>query len=475
MHINYSNFLSVCIMLSCIACNMQQAQDQMNLSVDEYMPQPLREDIQVEKFLEVERGGIRLAREPISGELYYNTMKGDIFRISENTDGSFSQKKVYTVEDHGIAYLQGMRFYDSLLFLAGNIRVNDEKALKGKVVRGHLNAAGSYEFTLLAITEAYAKPKTLYSHEFNGIAISPDGEYVYVNSGARTDHGEVQDNDGLYPNLREVPLTACIFRLPAQGENILLKNDSSYLAENGYLFSDGIRNNYDLAFAPNGHLFGVSNSSDYDHAEEMNWLREGHHYGYPWEMGNTQNPQQYADWIPDPEHDPFINRAAYAYNHHYFAVDPDFPKKPKGLMITPPIQNEGPDANFYRDRETGEVKDGDETGVTVGTFTPHRSPLGLIFDKDSILSDPFRGDGFVLSYSSNTQPLMRPFPDPGGDMLHLKLSYDPETDNYKVNCYRIVENLSGPTDALMIDNVVYIMENRGMIWKVTLPSSALSL
>ena len=53
----------------------------------------------------------------------------------------------------------------------------------------------------------------------------PDGAWVFVNSGSRTDHGEVQDNDGSFPDAREGPLTSRIFRLPADGEGITLPND----------------------------------------------------------------------------------------------------------------------------------------------------------------------------------------------------------------------------------------------------------
>jgi hypothetical protein len=48
----------------------------------------------------------------------------------------------------------------------------------------------------------------------NALAVSPDGKFIFVNSGARTDHGEVQDNGGLYPNARDNALTSKIFRFP---------------------------------------------------------------------------------------------------------------------------------------------------------------------------------------------------------------------------------------------------------------------
>lgn len=443
---------------------VSQQRDQFSLTI----PQPISDGISVELYRKVERGAIRLNYDSISGDLFYNTMRGDIYRIDTNSD-TLAQTLEYTVKDHGITSLQGFRFFNNLMFLVGNIESNEGKGTKGKIVRGKRNTEGKYQFELLAITEDYGRTGTLYSHEFNGIAVDPEGKFIYVNSGARTDHGELQENEGAYPGAREVPLTACVFRLPANGKNILLKNDLGYLKKKGFLFADGIRNAYDLAVASNGHVFAVSNSSDYDHAEEMNWLREGYHYGYPWEMGNTKNPQQFADWEPDPDKDPFINTKAFAYNNGQFAKDPDFPLPPEGVTFMAPIQNEGPDANYYRDRQSGLIMDGDSTGQTVGTFTPHRSPLGLFFDSGNNLPGDFKGDSFVLSWSNgDTQPLMKPFSSLGGDLLHLKLRYDPEIDNYRLKAYRIVKGFRGPTDAAKIGTDIYIIENRGYIWKLSL-------
>ncbi len=466
------SFLCLSLLALYTACERgNQQSSYLSPSTEERTPRALSADIKIEPFMAIERGGIRLCLDPVTNDFFYNNMAGDIFRIYRQQDSLFAEK-AYDLSDHGIESLQGMAFYDSMLFLVGNKFYDDNKATKGIVMRGRLDQKGQYAWDTLAITDLYGKPKTLYSHEFNGIAVSPDGQYIYVNSGARTDHGEVQDNDGMFPDTREVAITACIFKLPVDGKDIVLKDDSSFLAEKRYLFANGVRNAYDLAFSPEGHLFAVSNSSDYDHSEDMFWLREGHHYGFPWVMGNTENPQQFPDWDPDPAKDPFINPAAYAYNNKYFKNDPTFPKRPAELTITAPVLNYGPDANFYRDRQTGEVKDGDETGEPVGTFTGHRSPLGLFFDTDSLLADPYKGDGFVLSNTfGENSSLMRRLSVLGADLIHMKLQYKPDIDNYIVHCYRIVDGFTGPTDALMIDNVVYVIEYTGMIWKITLPAA----
>jgi len=48
-------------------------------------------------------------------------------------------------------------------------------------------------------TEPYPTSNTAFDHIMNGIVVSPDGTTLYINSGSRTDHGEVHDVDGRYP------------------------------------------------------------------------------------------------------------------------------------------------------------------------------------------------------------------------------------------------------------------------------------
>lgn len=74
-----------------------------------------------------------------------------------------------------------------------------------------------------------------------------------------------------------------------------------------------------------------------------------------------------------------------------------------------------------------------------------------------------------------TSVLMRPFTMQGADLMHLDLEYDEKVDNYRVRCRRIVEGFEGPTDAVMVGNDVYVIENSNddaHIWKITLPAKA---
>ncbi|GAB3809082.1 hypothetical protein GCM10028819_49560 [Spirosoma humi] len=441
-------------------------------------PVALRPDVNVEHYMKVVPEAVRLIRNPVTGAVYYTTFTGEVYQIVESPGQAPTSQKVFSAEDHGITRLQGAAFLKNTLFLAGNISVNNNKGTKGRMVRYDMQKAGKPEMTEVFNTVEYGTNKTTFDHGWNALEISPDQKYVYVNTGARTDHGEVQDNGGVYPNARDNALTARIFRFPVKAKNLLLTNDEAKLKADGYIYAEGIRNAYDMAFDADGKLFAVSNSGDYDHPEDMFWVRQGRHYGFPWIMGGIDNPQQDPNWQPNPDNDPFMSKFAHAWLMRYFRNDPEFPRKPQGVTFTPSVQNLGPDANEYRDRATGKVMDGDSTGVTIGTFNAHSSPLGLFFDIHDELGSDLQGDGFVIRYAgggkngaNNPNPLRKQ----GKDLLHLHLLYDKAADNYKVKTTRIVNGFTSPSDALQIGNTVYVIEYGGKaggdIWKITLPAN----
>lgn len=468
----YSLLCKVCLVAVVLSCS-KFAHAQGRATGELKPPVALRPDIKIEHFMTVGPQAVRLLQEPASGDLYYTTFDGNVFRIKNDAQQPVAEQ-IFSAQDHGITRLQGAAFHKNTLFLCGNISVNNNKGTKGRMVRYKMVPSGDHEMTVVFNTVEIGSTKTVFDHGFNGVAVSPDGKYIYVNSGARTDHGEVQDNDGAYPNSRNEALTACIFRFPTNAKDLELPNDEAKLKADGYLYAQGIRNAYDLAFDADGNLFAVSNSGDYDHPEDMFWIRKGHHYGFPWVMGGIENPQQYPDWQPHPDTDPFIPKFAHAWAVRYFRNDPDFPKKPANVKFTAAVQNVGPHANEYRDRATGKVMDGDSTGVPVGTFTAHCSPLGLFFDTHKILSNDLKGDGFVMRYSLGRRSgMMKAFTNEGADLLHLDLTYNKESDNYTVKTTRMVEGFKEPTDALLVGNTVYIIEyggKSGNIWKLTLPT-----
>ncbi len=395
---------------------------------------------------------VRIEHDETSGALYFLTLQGDIYRIDPPL-GSQAPRHAYGAVDHGIpSNVLGFTIAgDGRMFVVGSSPRGSLN--RGVIARGTPDGTGSYAWSTVARTEFYPLSSTAFDHNFNGIVVSPDGADLYVNSGSRTDHGEVQDNGGLFPDEREVPLTSAIFRIPADASDLTLPADEPSLRELGYLFADGVRNSFDLAFDASGNLFATENAADRSDNEELNWIRAGHHFGFPWRIGTNDMPQQFPDY--DPDQDLLLPESSIAVDGGFYRNDPAYPPPPDGVVFTDPVVNHGPDAAKYVDETDGTIRD----GGGVGTFTPHRSPLGLVFDTNDDLPGEFAGKAFVLSWTSPSDRLLSPFGDEGGDLLQLDLQWN-GTDYHAV-AERIVRGFNNPIDAVLVGGVLYVLEFGG--------------
>ena len=422
-------------------------------------PNNLPADVPIDDIL----AATNLGRDPTTNIRYaLKTTNGDITLVPKGT--------VYTAADHGFSRANAL-FIDA----DGTFYVLKRIDLSGyniaTITKGEVDPSnGERTWFSLAETAPYERCACIFNHEVNGLAVSPDNRLLFINSGSRTDHGEIQDGNRQFPDLRETALTAIVLRVPTDARDLVLPNDRDALRAQGFLFAEGLRNAYDLAFAPNGDLFATENGPDRDMAEELNWLREGHHYGFPWRMGLEDTPQQFPDY--DPASDFLLPARFTAVREGYYHNDPTYPPPPRGF--TDPVINLGPDADAYRDPSDGRIKDASEEGVRFGTFTAHRSPLGLVFDADNALAEPFQGDGFVLSWTEgdpNGDDVAGPFNDPSEDLLHLDLAK--VGDNYQAHITRLVGGFSNPIDAEIIGNRLYVIEwggGRGL-WEIVLPQA----
>lgn len=420
------------------------------------VPQAVQEGVAIRQVMEVGRNFIRIAKHPVTGEMYYLGVNGLIYSVDVQAGTS---ERLYAWPDHGIKVATGFAIGpDGTFFLVGNPTLDGNNI--GLIRKGSL-IGDERVWTTVAESEPYAESAGR-DHKFNAIEVSPDGRFLFVNSGSRTDHGE-ELNEG-----REYPITSAIFRLPIDAENLLLPNDEEGLTP--FLFADGVRNSFDLAFAPNGDLFATENSDTRANPEELNWIRQGHHYGFPWRIGSYDNPQRFADFNP-PESDKLlvegINMEDTFYN------DPTFPPPPAGVVFTDPVVNLGPDADKFRDPADGLIKDASDEGVTIHSFTPHSSPLGLVFDRELALEQQWRGDGFCLSQNDANRRKYKPFGDPGEDLLHLDLRKAEDGQSYSMRVTRLAQGFDSPVDAVMSGSKIYILEykNSGSLWEVSLPAS----
>ena len=417
---------------------------------------------------------IRIRKDPRNNQLYYLKYNGDVFRLSLQPGTGSSSTRVYSAANHGISTSAlGMTIGpDGTMYVVGNTTTNQGNNTYIRVMKGAPNSTGGRDWSLLSRTEPYPLSRTAFDHLSSGIAVSPDNQFIYLNSGSRTDHGEVEDTGGLYPNLRETGLTAKVLRLPVAAANLVLPNDLTALRNGGYVYAEGTRNAFDLKFAPNGDLFGIDNGPDRDMSDELNWLQAGGHYGFPWRMGTEDNPQQFPDY--NPANDRLLDGRFDAVALGLYRNDPTFPPPPTNFAE--PVINIGPDADSYRDPTDGSIKVASALGQTLGTFTAHRSPLGLVFDTAGVLAPPFQAHGFILGFTQGDptgDSVPGPFLDASQDLVDLQLTRL-GTTNYQARATRIVGGFSNPIDAEIVSNKIYVLEYSGNqgIWEITFPAAA---
>ena len=360
---------------------------------------------------------------------------------------------------------------------------NEEDATNTSFLKkGIADEDGNWEWITIAEMAPYPLSNTDFDHIMNEVVLSPDNKYAYINSGSRTDHGEVQSVDGKYPGLRETALTAKILKIPTDSVGLYLEDDLNYLQENGFIHAEGTRNSFGLNFDGEGRLFSADNAGERDDPGEFNWLQEGKHYGFPWRIGGNDTPMQFDDY--DPSEDMLLttdSRSEIFYN------DPDYPAPPQGVEFVEPILNYGPDGVNYKDANTGEVFDASEQDTAISSFTAHRSSLGLVFDSDSALIGDYTGDGFVLAFTGGNDGafLLQHMNDPGEDLLHLELTASGDT--FTMQSTRIAQGFLNPIDSEIIENKIYVMEftnswlnnpspwddaRSTQIWEITFPQNS---
>ncbi len=421
-------------------------------------PVSLKGDIKVTHFKKLVHLPVRIVYDVNTNTFYTCNIDGWVFKIP--VVGGVAQDEVpfLSPEEHHINYLQGMAFYKNTFFLVGNHNDMTHSNGYGVVEKCVILPDGSHKWTTMLTTEIYPSSGTLFDHAFSGVCLSANKDSLYIASGSRTDHGEVK-NSGEYKGLREIPLTARIFRIPIDTDKIYLPNDEAKLDASGYVFARGVRNEFDMALNSENRLFGIENSGDRDDPEELNWLRQNHHYGFPWRMGGNDTPMQYTPY--DAKKDKLI--PVESLKRNIFFNDPDFPKRPDNITFTEPIKNIGPDANWVRNPETGKMYQAKE----VSTFTGHRAPVGLVFDPDSSLQMPYTGSGFMLAYSPDGEGGYLPKEETAGDLCQLKLKYDKTTQNYQVGVTRLAKGFQRLSDAEKVKNDIYVTDLMGNIWKIT--------
>ncbi|MHA8099863.1 T9SS type A sorting domain-containing protein [Aquirufa aurantiipilula] len=422
-------------------------------------------DIQL-KYIGATSGNIvRIVYDSTNKVFYSNTFNGDVYRITIGTNGAFNSNIfIQASKTHTIGRVQGLMWFKNALYLAGNEVDDSNKRSKGRVIKFNINKDGNWESPQnILTTEYYPSSNVLFDHNFSALCLNKTKDSLLIASGSRTDHGEVKDVNGKYPNLREDALTSKIFIIPLNSsKEIIFKNDLSDLKSSGYIFSEGVRNEFDIAYNARGEIFGVENNGDRDDPEELNLLQKGKHYGFPWVMGGNINPQQLSSYNPNTD----LLLPNNLYNRAIFYNDPTFPIIPKDIKFEEPIINIGPDANWVRDPQTGkfyQIKN-------IASFTSHRSPLGLLFDSKNQLASPYTSDGFVLAYSTGggASGYLNAV-DQGADLCQIEFIKTAGSSTYQISVKRIASGFKDLVDAVLVDNKMYLLQNDGGIYEVTFP------
>jgi hypothetical protein len=314
------------------------------------------------------------------------------------------------------------------------------------IKKGTLGAGGARTWTDLVTTGTPYTAGTApnYNHSFSGLTLSPDGKSLLFSSGSRTEHGEEQGPSGIPDNNRESPLTSAILKVPTDTPTVLHNNDAMLQP---FLFADGTRNAFSIAFNAAGDLIGTDNGPDMDLPDELNFIEQGKHYGFPWRFGDVDNPVRMAGFVR--ENDKRLRADVYQTGAPTYKAEPNFPAPPAGGFVDP-IRNLGPDANFFVASATAAAPTKADAVTGLMGITAHRSPLGLVFDAAGASCGEYYKQGFFLSYG--------PIPsgsigDAGQDLVLVTLKK--ADGKYTMNAKQIAKGILGAIDAVMVGNRLF--------------------
>lgn len=375
-----------------------------------------------------------------NGNLVYNNLDGNIYEMVNGTG-----QLIMDVTDHHLSYVSHMEVKDSLMYLSGSVIQPGDTTMIGYVMKGNLSSG---VWDTLAVSAPYYLGRGFNDHRFSSLLVSLDGQHIYVGSGSRTNSGEVHELAGVSGtvNLRGQAIRGKVLKLPTtESATIFLPVDSTGLYASGYIHADGIRHLFAMAWGTDDNLYGGSNSDRRDVSEAFYKIIAGEHYGFPWWIGGAQNPLQFPTYNPATD----FMLPSGANNQGYYDTDPDFPQMPAGLNVIQPYKNIGPDGDKIRNTQTGNIEDASEQGKVVTTFTGHRSPTGLIFDREQILPAPFAGDGFMVCYQNGGNLLL----NDGHDLLQLSL-----LDGDTLSARQIASGFLRPIDVMIRDSNLYVLD-----------------
>jgi len=249
-----------------------------------------------------------------------------------------------------------------------------------------------------------------FNHGACRIAQGPDGN-MYLGVGSRTDHGEAGDEPGISkcgegadpavpggPGIPPGAFTGCILRFdPEKGQ------------QTPEVYSRGNRNPFGFDWDDKGRLIDAEHGPMADHPEELNHVREGRHYGFPYVFGNREGPDY-----------------------------PDAPRPPKGLTFEPPLRNVGP-AGLLGDHP-------------MYSLAPHSAPGGLLFYRRGSLPRRYENSFFLARFGNLVN-----YNRIGFDVINVRLKEE-KGGTLTAHCERFLDRLGRPLDLAVSGGKLYVVE-----------------
>jgi glucose/arabinose dehydrogenase len=357
---------------------------------------------QIREVVKLPAHGVRLATMPGKDWLFVLGSLGDIFRLEPATGNLFRvlaakdyvDASIGPIEARGLAVDSKQRLY-----VAVNQRSAAEPYALNRVTifrSGPLDGTGISVALKPWLQTSYPWGNSYYNHGVAHIAEGPDG-MLYVGSGSRTDGGEAGTNPRISKE-GETPLTAGIWQLDPRAENPVVK-----------MYASGIRNAWTFAWNDRGDLFSASNGPDADMPEELDFVQEGKHYGFPYKFA-------------DSDEKPY----------------PHTPALPAGLKPIPAIRNFGPAG-------------GGSAGNPIASFEPHSSPSGLLFCGPEWPAN-LRGKFLMARFGALTGKK-----ETGFDVLTVDLQRN-AAGTFEIRSEVFLTPVARPIDLLQIGRKLYILE-----------------
>ncbi len=241
------------------------------------------------------------------GRLITSDQNGKLYRCTVSAPGvtpvEFKVEPIATKEDLGadIGMAQGLLYaFDSLYVMVNTGRKKDGE-FQGPGLYRLQDTDGDDKFDKLKLLVEYRGP--LGEHGPHAVVLSPDGKSLFLAAGNHTEVPTQLDSSLVPRNWGEDFLLTRLWDATGHARGrmapggYILKTDPD--GKQVEMFSVGYRNQYDMAFNPDGELFTYDSDMEWDigspwyRPTRVNHVTAGSDFG--WRSGTSNPPADYPD------------------------------------------------------------------------------------------------------------------------------------------------------------------------------------